>query len=90
MSSMMECRDLTGQRRVNVELEAAATVADVAAEAVWRLQLPSRSQRNMPLDYQLRAQSGELMRPSESLQDERVRDLLTSGQVTVIPRLTAA
>ena len=65
-------------------------VADVAAEAVWRLQLPSRSQRNMPLDYQLRAQSGELMRPSESLQDERVRDLLTAGQVTVIPRLTAA
>ncbi|MBU0607381.1 MAG: hypothetical protein KKI08_05815 [Armatimonadetes bacterium] len=90
MSSMMECRDLTGQRQANVELEAAATVADVAAEAVWRLQLPSRSQRNMPLDYQLRAQSGELMRPSESLQDERVRDLLTAGQVTVIPRLTAA
>jgi hypothetical protein len=44
----------------------------------------------MPLDYQLRAQSGELLRPSESLQDERVRDLLTAGQVTVIPRLTAA
>ncbi len=90
MSSTIDCRDLTGQRQATVGLDAAATVADVAAEAVWRLQLPSRSQRNMPLDYQLRAQSGELLRPSESLQDERVRDLLTAGQVTVIPRLTAA
>jgi len=90
VSNTVECRDLTGQRRASVELGAAATIADVAAEAVWRLQLPSRSQRNMPLDYQLRAESGELLRPSESLQDERVRDLLTAGQVTVIPRLTAA
>jgi hypothetical protein len=65
-------------------------VAEVAGEAVSRLNLPTRSQRNMPLDYQLRAESGELLRPSESLQDERVRDLLTGGQVTVIPRLTAA
>jgi hypothetical protein len=90
VNSMIECRDLTGQRRAKVELGAAATVADVAAEAVWRLQLPQSSQRNLPLDYQLRAESGELMRPSESLQDERVRDLLIAGQVTVIPRLTAA
>jgi hypothetical protein len=88
---MASFRDLTGQRHVQFPLGSEhATVADVAAEAVGRLNLPTQSQRGLPLDYQLRASDGTLLRPSESLADSRVRDLLAEGQVTAVPRLTAA
>jgi len=85
----MVFRDLTGQRECQVSQPAGTQVADVLAEAVSRLRLP-QSYNGVPAEYAVRTQDGHLLRPSDSLDDPRVRDSLTQGENTVMPRLPAA
>lgn len=91
METMIAMRDLSEQRHADVSVPPGSeTVADVLAEAVQSLNLPVVSQRGLNLEYTVRTADGSLLRPSESLRDERVQDLLTAGECTLLPRLTAA
>lgn len=81
--------DIMGQRREVIEGNY-ETVGGLVSDAVRALRLPTQSARGLDLEYTLRA-GGSLLRPSDSLQDERVRDLLEQqDDNVVIPRLTAA
>ncbi len=83
-------RDLTGQRETSISPEGHATVGQLLADAVGGMRLPTQSARGMELDYSVRTSGGHLLRPSESLEDDRVRGLLEEGENAAIPRLTAA
>jgi hypothetical protein len=83
--------DVTGQRQAEVTpSEAHGTVGEVLADAVRELGLPAQSMRGVDLDYTVRTADGSLLRPSQSLSDERVGKLLGEGDNTAVPRLTAA
>ena len=83
-------RDPMGQRLADVSIDGVSTVADFIGSAVRELRLPTETQRGLPCDWQVRTADGQLLRPSESLADDRVVELLEQGETMIVPRLTAA
>ena len=83
-------RDLTGQRETSVSADGHTTVGELLSDAVGGMRLPTQTSRGLALDYSVRTSGGHILRPSESLKDERIRGLLEEGENAAIPRLTAA